>query len=75
MVGDRALLTDGEVAGLAEVFDEFQSLSLGDFVPKERGQETDEFLLTPGVGGGGLAQMFQHLRLPFVQDGYLSLGL
>jgi len=75
VVSDRALLADGEVAGLAEVFGEIQSLGFGNFMAEVRDQKAYEFLLTPRAGGGGFTQVLQYLSHPFVQGGRLGLGL
>ena len=51
MVGDRVLLADDKVAGLAKVFDQVQRFGLGDFVAKVRDQETKELFLVFRAGG------------------------
>ena len=55
VVGHRALLVDGQMAGLGEEFDEAQSFGFSDLMAKVRDQIAEELLFVPWSGGGGLA--------------------
>ena len=74
MVGNSAFLADDEVAGFAEVIDEFRSLGLGGITATVRDQITEEFFFAPRATGRVLPKMFQHLGLPFIQGGRFGLG-
>ena len=74
-VSNGAPLADGDVAGVLEAFNETQSLGFGDFMAEVCDQITDEPFLVLRVGGGGLAQVFQHSDCPFIQRGTWYPGL
>ena len=67
VVVDLAFGVDDEVARLAEVFDQGQSLGLGHFMAVESDQKTEEPRSGPRAGKW-LAQVFQYALFCFVQD-------
>ena len=73
MVGDRALLANGEVACLAEVIDEFYSSGLADFIAELRDQKAHQSILIRRASSGEIAQVLQKLGHPVIHDWTLNL--
>ena len=75
MVGYGTCPANYKVTGLAEICNETIGFSFRDFVTKMRDEVANEFRTVPRAFCGWLAEMFQHLGLPFVHGRSCNLGL